>query len=147
MIYNFELEFSQDSVQSCCTAQIGLSFSFRTDRLTLTLEYVGREELIVNSVTARCPHAVAAQQVQIIHPPPPFLTVGMSCLHTNAMFNFLPKMVLCTMAKHLYFGLVCPQERSLLQFCMLNLYVELMMFRIGSFSLDVLKAGAAANEL
>lgn len=54
-------------------------------------------------------------------------------------------MVLCTMAKHLYFGLVCPQERSLLQFCMLNLYVELMMFRIGSFSLDVLKAGAAAN--
>lgn len=56
-------------------------------------------------------------------------------------------MVLCTMAKHLYFGLVCPQERSLLQFCMLNLYVELMIFRIGSFSLDVLKAGAAANEL
>lgn len=44
-------------------------------------------------------------------------------------------MVLCTMAKHLYFGLVCPQERSLLQFCMLNLYVELMMFRIGSFLL------------
>lgn len=51
------------------------------------------------------------------------------------------------MAKHLYFGLVCPQERSLLQFCMLNLYVELMMFRIGGFSLDVLKAGAAANDL
>lgn len=56
-------------------------------------------------------------------------------------------MVLSTMAKHLHFGPISPQERSLLQFCMLNLYVELMMFRIGGFSLDVLKAGAAANEL
>ena len=47
------------------------------------------EEFMVDSMTARCPDPVAAEQAQIISPPPPCLTVGMRCLCWYAVFGFL----------------------------------------------------------
>ncbi|MEQ2233640.1 hypothetical protein ILYODFUR_023840 [Ilyodon furcidens] len=51
--------------------QFGPSFSWRTDGFTLTLQYF--EEIMVYSMTSRCPGPVAAEQAHIITPPPPCL--------------------------------------------------------------------------
>ena len=54
------------------------NFSSQTDGLTFdfrTLCYT--EELVVDSLTARCPGPVAAEQTKMISPPPACLTVGM----------------------------------------------------------------------
>ena len=66
------------------------SFSCRTDGLTFDSRILWYpEEFMVDSMTARCPGPVAAEQAQMISPPPPCLTVGMRCLCWYAAFGFL----------------------------------------------------------
>lgn len=56
--------------------QLGPSFRCQTNGLT----FCYTEELLVDSVTVRCPGPEAAKQAQIITPPPPCLMVDIRCL-------------------------------------------------------------------
>lgn len=58
----------------------------QTDGLTFdhrALSYT--DEFIVDSVTQRCSEPVVAKQAQILHIPPPFLTVGVTCADTPSL--------------------------------------------------------------
>lgn len=74
---------------SCCMTQYLPSFSYRTHGVTFDPRILWyTEELMVDSMTARCSGPVVAKQVQIITPPPPCLTFDMRCFCWYAVFGF-----------------------------------------------------------
>ena len=61
---------------------------------------------MVDSMAARRPGPVAAEQAQIVSPPPPCLTVDVliCCVW------FSPNVLLCIMTKRLHFDFICPKD-------------------------------------
>lgn len=83
----------------------------------LISEYFGIQtfvEFVVVSMTARCSGPVAATEAKIVTLPPPCKTAGPRCLCWFTAFGFPQKsntgVVLCIMAKHIHFSLICPKD-------------------------------------
>ena len=87
-------------------SQFQPSFSCQTDGLTSDSRKLWyTEEFTVDSMTARCPGPVTAEQAQIISPPPPCSILWVVCPDMLCLV-----LVQCIMTKNHHFGLVCPKD-------------------------------------
>ena len=78
------------------------SFSCQTDGLTLDSRILWNTGKFIVAMTAKCPGPVITKQAQIINLSSQCLTAGMRCFCWYAGFGFF--------AKHLHFGLFCPNN-------------------------------------
>lgn len=111
----------------CSTIHSQPSFGCQTWSPSRTCWY--REEFME---LIKRPGSAAAKYLQIITPPPPYLTVDMRRYICSVWFY--PNMPLCIMAKQLYFGLVFPKDSGSFRHNFANLGCYGLIGEKGAFS-------------